>query len=348
MRALLPALALLLPPAAFSQEENTAVLTLVDEAGFNAMTVNLGTALGDSSDTSDLTGTINVRLNINPDTHQTSELTLVSADVSGSDITLAAGNALSNYSFTSEGIKLNGSTPNPPAAVTPATGEFDASQYLFTVDEGTLAGNIFILFVLDEDTSFDFSETPITGAGTGIGVVTLTPTTRTETRQNYDVVAIIPVSLMQSIDDIGGTGQSADTEFTGTVKAVGSTFVELLDYPTWAIAQGLPEDTPEKFDLSTGIPNYLLYSLGFDSTSAPDQLLRHTPAGVSLNIGPETIQDDLIIQWSEDFETWDRIPDANMVEGSSLIQKRSNPGSVIAGFGGATKRYYRVIKAPEA
>ena len=64
MRLLLTAFLLLSPLPAFSQEANTTVLTLVNEEAFNQLKIDLEVALGDSTATSTLTGTLNVRLNI--------------------------------------------------------------------------------------------------------------------------------------------------------------------------------------------------------------------------------------------------------------------------------------------
>lgn len=349
MRAILPALLLLPALPIFGQAENTTVLTLVKEDGFNEMDIDLNIdILGASDATSDLTGTINVTLDINPGTHRTDELTLDSSDVSASDFTLERPGFLTNYRFEAEGLKIAANTLNPPGQVDPDTGVFEASQYRLIANQGTLSGSAYTLATgtIAIDPPFDFSVFPIEGVGTGTGTITVTPTTRTDTRQNYDVVAVIPVALSQTLENIQDTGFGATVDLVGTIKAVGTTFIELLDYPAWATAQGLPDDTPADTNLSSEVSNYLFYSLGFDRDSAPSQLLNRNTSGFSLSLGPDRIWESVIIQWSTDGFSWEQVPEEFMIAGTSLIEKYSEPTAVVAGFGGATKRFYRVIPAP--
>jgi hypothetical protein len=350
MRPLLTALILLCPLAAFSQEANTAVLTLVDEGTFNKMKIDLEVIIGDSTATSTLTGTIDVRLNIDLATALTDELTILSADVSGTNITLAARSFLGRYSINSSGLKLDASTFDPPGEVAPATGEFDSSQYRFTVKEGTLAGTATIYIAPPPtDVNFDFSEEPFDGAGTGTGTVTLTPTQISDGKQFYDVIAIMPIAIEQTIEDIGGTGQSANTLITSTLKAVGTTFVELpYTYETWAAEQSLAIDSQNELSLSSNTPNFHLYALGFEATTTPpEQLIYYRPFGMIVSTGGEGLsRGELEIQWSADMETWTRVPDEEMVSGSSLINEGVDlENDIVAGFGtGTGARYYRIAR----
>ena len=349
MRTLLTALVLLCPFTAFSQEANTAVLTLVDEATFNKMKIDLKVLLGNSTATSTLTGTIDVRLNIDLATGKTDELTILSADVAGSNVTLAASGFLGRYTINSNGLKLDATTFDPPGEVTPATGEFDSSQHRFTINEGTLAGTATIyLAPPPTDVNYDFSEEPFEGAGTGTGTVILTPTQISDGKQFYEVTAIMPIAINQLIEDVGGTGQSADTTLTGTLKAVGTTFVELpYTYETWAAEQSLAIDSQNELSLSSNIPNFHLFALGFDGGNTPEQVITYSPIGMVVNTGGDgLVRGDLEIQWSDDMETWTRVPDEEMVGGSSLINEGTDLGTdIVAGFGtGTGARYYRIAR----
>jgi len=74
---------LMLP--AFGQTANQATLTLVTEDGFNEANIELNVDLiGSSNDTSELSGTIEVQLNILPGQNAVDELSILSADVNGS------------------------------------------------------------------------------------------------------------------------------------------------------------------------------------------------------------------------------------------------------------------------
>jgi len=351
MRLLLTALILFSPLPAFSQEANISVLTLVNEGNFNKMKIDLDVILGDSSAVSTLTGTIDIRLNIDLATAQTDELTILSADVAGSDVTLAARGFLGRYSIDASGLKLDATTLEPPGEVTPETGEFDSSQYLFTVNEGTLEGTATIYIAPPPtNVSFDFADEPFEGAGAGNGSVTLTPTEISDGRQFYDVTVTVPVSIAQTIEDIGGTGQSADTTLTGTLKAVGTTFVDLpYTYEIWAARQSLALDSQDELGLSNNIPNFHLYALGFDAVTTPQQVINHSPLGMIVSAGEGPARGDLEIQWSHDLESWTRVPDEEMVSGSSLISEGLDLESdIVAGFGtGTVTRFYRLARVVE-
>ena len=352
MRHLLTALILLCPFPAFSQEANTAVLTLVNEGTFNKMKIDIDVILGDSTATSTLTGTINAQLNIDLATGQTDELTLLSADVSGSNVTLAASGFLGRYSINSNGLKLDANTFEPPGEVTPETGEFDSSQYRFIVNEGTLAGTATIYLAPPAtNVDFNFADEPFEGAGSGTGNVILVPTEILGRRQFYEVTVIVPVSIAQTIEDIGGTGQNADTVLTGTLKAVGTTFVDLpYTYELWAADQNLAFNSQNELGLSSNIPNFHLYALGFETATIPEQIIHYTPLGMIVNTGIGSALGELEIQWSDDLENWTRIPDGEMVSGSSQITEGSDlEDGIVAGFGtGTGTRYYRIarVEAP--
>jgi len=349
MRVLLVALTILPTLPLFSQSENRATLTLVKEAGYNEMEIDLDIdLLGASNDTSFLSGTIEVTLNIHPENHQTDELTLDAAEVSASDFRLNKPGFFTNYNFEAKGLKMAADTVNPPGVVDPATGDFDASQYRLSITEGVLSGSAYTLATgsIEIDPPVDFSSLPIEGVGTGSGTVVVTPTTRTGNRQNYNVVLVIPVTLSQTLENIQDTGFSATTDLAGTIKAVGTTYVDLLDYPSWAEVQGLAENTQNESGLNPEISNYLLFSLGFDRDNTPNQLWERRTTGFSLKVGPGRIGNDLIIQWSADGLNWERVPQEAMISGSSLIEKYSTPPQTLVGFGNTQRRFYRVITAP--
>ena len=180
--------------------------------------------------------------------------------------------------------------------------------------------------------------------------MTLTPTESLGGKQFFEVVVILPVSIEQTLEDIGGTGQSADTLLTGKLKAVGTTFVEVpYPYAVWAAEQSLAVNSQNEPGLSPNMPNFHLYALGFNALTKPDQLISYSPAGMVINTGSGLARGNLEIQWSRDLDTWTRIPDEEMVNGSSLISEGLDLESdIVAGFGIDTGvRYYRIARVVE-
>jgi len=203
VRLIIASICGLLPLATLAQEANVSILTLVaDDPGFNEIGIDLAVAIGDSSASSTLTGTLEVEFNIDTVNHQTNELTIFGGDLAGTDVTLEGGTLFANYSVTSSDLRAFAETLLPPGTVNPENGEFDASQHGVVVDQGTLEGEVKTL--LDPENPipirYDYGDSPFEGRGSGTGTITLTPTTRTETVQHYDVTLIVPFLIVHNIN----------------------------------------------------------------------------------------------------------------------------------------------------
>lgn len=251
--------------------EGTATLNVVEEEGFNTIDLDLNPPLlSASSDSTNLTGTVQVRLEIDPENDQVSEITVLDADLEGTPIKLAAGNAGANYSFESEGLGATLMTPNPPGIVDPATGEFDASEHELTVNRGVMSGEIFILFVANETVDFDFASAPFGGPGTGTGTVELTPKSSTATTKTYDVAVVIDISIE---DIVAAGGFDIPISAGGKVKAVGTVTVPLEPtdpYTIWADVNGIAAAPFGGDENGDGTPNGLQWALGLNSDESPN------------------------------------------------------------------------------
>ena len=105
MRVFIQVLLFCIPLLLSAQTPNRATLSLVQERGFNEFDMDLDVQLiGGSDDTSRLTGSIQVEVNIIPGISSTDQLTILDANVRGTDVDLSSGNFLANYSFTSKGL----------------------------------------------------------------------------------------------------------------------------------------------------------------------------------------------------------------------------------------------------
>lgn len=273
-------LLVLVPSRSFSQTANQATLTLLDEDGVNEVAIELDVEeIGDSDDTSNLTGTLEVEVNISPSTSSTDEFSIISANVSGSDIELSAVrtiffNPVAEYDITGTGLGFTAETTNPPAMVDPATGEFDAADHSITVNEGVLDGSANTVLTDEIEVTFNFADQPFTGTGIGTGTITVTPGRREGIRQYYDLVVELPLSINQNID-IEDAPVTASGSVSGTIKAAGETFLEFPTYEIWASGAGVAPDSQDNSDLSFETPNYFLFALGHDEASVPELSLIH-------------------------------------------------------------------------
>lgn len=335
-------LACLTPVLAFGQVSKQLTLTLVEEAGFNKVKIDLDVSgIGASDDTSDLSGTMTVKVNIFPGLTTTDELTVLSADIEGSDVELSAGNFLASYEFVGEDLGFSAFTTAPPGIVDFANGEFDASQHEVTVNQGTLSGSASTILTGTEAVDYDFNEDNFTGQGAGTGTVTITPG-RIEGQKFYFSIAVeLPTNIEQTIE-VEGAPVDADVKIEGTLKATGETFIEIPDYATWAAGTGVEAASGNEFDITPSTPNFILFTLGFDRETAPQQIFDFSSAGATLKVNEILAAGAIEIQWSDDLTTWDRVPESAMQSGSSLISFGDSLSEAITVSNVAAKRYLRI------
>ena len=96
--------------------QTVTTLNLVNKTGFNEIEITLDAGgFGSDSDTTILSGSIDVQLNVNLATGQTSELTVITGDVTGSGAAFAGSGPSGSFILTSSttlGAALG--TPSPP------------------------------------------------------------------------------------------------------------------------------------------------------------------------------------------------------------------------------------------
>ena len=283
MQKLSPTLAALAVAALPAFAGNTTTtLALVDEAGFNEIEITFSPppVLPEGMATTELTGALEVCLQIDPTTDEVSEMTILNGTVAGSSINLQEGNPNNpfeaSYDLSIMNLGASLSTPNPPGVVDPATGEFDGAQHEFTVNQGTLEGSVYFPFVGTQaiDPPLDFSTMPVGGIGEGTtGTVMVTPTGTTATTKTYDVTVLIPISVMQPFEAPGPVGPiTIDIAAEGTIKLAGPATVDLAapdPFQDWAQNEGIPTATFEGDENGDGTPNGLQWALGLAAADPP-------------------------------------------------------------------------------
>ncbi|NIP92870.1 MAG: hypothetical protein GWO24_05165, partial [Akkermansiaceae bacterium] len=180
------------------------------------------------------------------------------------------------------------STLIPPGAVDPVSGDFDAAEHGFTINEGTLSGEVAVLFNPREDVQFDFATEPVEGMGSGTGNLNLVERARDSDSVSYNVTVLLPVAVMEVV-----TAGGLDVEVTaeGTIKAAGVTTVPLGPedpFGSWAEDNDIPGAPFEGDENNDGVPNGLVWALGLDAGTPPFPFLlqpaRETGEIVSFSI----------------------------------------------------------------
>lgn len=249
-----------------------AQLTTVNENNFNQITLEFEPpVLPNGEDTTTLSGTIEVLLEIDPATDQVSEMTIVDGEIEGSPVEISESAFLiGSYDLESSILGASLVTLDPPGLVDPDSGEFDSSQHSFTVTSGTLGGNISApLLGLDENLSFDFAELPVGGTGLGAGSVTLTPTGATPASKSYEVIVLLPIAVDQTFE---AEGFEIPIRVNGTAKLVGPATIEIESedpFVAWTEQNGIAGATQLEDANGDGVPNGLQWALGLDASDSP-------------------------------------------------------------------------------
>lgn len=331
-----------------AQNPNEATLTFVTQPGKNEIDIDLDVSLiGSSSDTSTVTGTMQVLVNISPITGLTDELTILSADAATSDVNLSGRRFLvGSYNLDAENITFDINTPEAPGEVDPTTGEFDASQHQVTTTGGTVGGSANTLATGDLTVpDIPLDDPPFTGTVNETGTLTVTPGRVEGRRYYYDLTLRLPVGFSETVS-IPDLPITIDVAFAlgGELEATGETFLEFPDYQDWAEVSGLAPNSEDNTDIHGSAPNYFFYALGFTAQNAPTDLFSFGSEGAVLQTGSIVALDDLEIQWSDDLITWTRVPANAMVSGESQFGFRDSLANAPTVDMTAGKKYLRLAR----
>ena len=265
-----------------AQVRITTSLSLSEEPATNVLNVTLSAFGIEDEESSDLSGAVEATLEVNPRTDEVSRLTINSADLTATDMSFSL--AIGQISVAE--VSLNGieATIDTSQAgwVDSTTGQFDAGEHEVTLHEGVITGSSVV-----GEVNENFSESPVSGAGSGTGEVALSRIGIQGNTVTYNVVVILPVEFSNPLQE------GVDVRVNSTVKFEGEIEVPLDPFAAWAELQGIPNAPFSGDHDGDGVPNGLLWALGYDVDArptlfAPDPLIpgqvdivvEHGPAGI--------------------------------------------------------------------
>ena len=265
-----------------AQVRITTSLSLSEEPAANVLNVTLSAFGIEDEESSDLSGAVEATLEINPGADQVSRLTINSANLTATDMSfsLAIGE-ISVAEVSLNGIEATIAT-SQVGWVDPATGQFDAGEHEVTLSEGVISGTSVV-----GEVNENFSESPVSGTGSGTGEVALSRMAIKGNTITYSVVVVLPVEFSNPLQE------GVDVRVDSTVQFEGVIEVPLDPFAAWAELQGIP-DAPFGGDHDgDGVPNGLLWALGYDADARPtlfaadplipgqvDIIVEHGPAGI--------------------------------------------------------------------
>jgi hypothetical protein len=226
------------------------------------LTVNASSSIFRDSDTKALSGSISGFFDFGETGGfpRTADLTVTSANITpnGSfQLRLGFPRPFPGSDITASNLVADLSTPSPPATMT-RTGvsgtvyQFDASQFLLTVDQGTI-----VVSGTTNETS-DLAQEPVTGASPPGTFGTLTLTTLGTTGRYTRVGAALdfPIRITDTAESENG-GESVELELVANVRANSTFYVALA---------GVPGDFDEDGDVDRA--DLGLWRAGFGTSSA--------------------------------------------------------------------------------
>ncbi|MGJ8726437.1 MAG: hypothetical protein ACSHYB_17955 [Roseibacillus sp.] len=337
-------LALLLVTSFASAELVDITLTLTPvTASENKLALTLQVPiLGNDSDTSDVSGTIAARIDIDPGSGTISTLELLSGDIDGTAVSFSQSSIFGNYNISTSAIGGTVDTPAPPAPV--SSSQSAAELHEFTINAGTLTGSVTPLFSATTNIAEDFSLSPVTGPGTAGDFVNLSSTANagasSPTLAVYDLDFDYPIDITQEVD----VGVTVTFLASGTMRATGQVSIPVIPpnpFLTWATSNGDASASFEGNDFSPLLPNGLLWALGYNAGETPRHLEPIASNSSSFNVTPPvggTIT-DIAVQLSFDLSdpnAWNTI--STIPAGTTTAQ---------GPFGGGTGTAFLRLSAEE-
>ena len=208
-------------------------LNLVDEPNVNKLAISLAIPEFETgNDTTDLSGTVEATLQIDPVDGVVSQLTFTGGAISGTPITLAGNSTLlinpGSYSFNSNVLSGRVNTIAPPGSVdnVPGAGDFSAARHELAINGGVLSGLLSSTFV-NENVNQDFAANPVYAKGSGIGNVASNYRADFSNEQNsvYDIVVFLGVG---STTEVQAGAATVTFGASGTIKLAGQVSVPYL------------------------------------------------------------------------------------------------------------------------
>ena len=272
----------MLPGAVVAETVNLDLNLLPPAAGTNRITIGVE-ALGFSdSETSDISGVLNVDLNASFDSSEIASATGLTVIENQSSVAATDANFQLNLGIFGtlevNTLGLGGTvrTPSPPGPVSGTT--FNASDHQIVLNQGTITNSL-------TSDDIDLSISPVIGTTVATGILAVSTPTITAHVATYDVTATLPVNFTDDfVVDIGFPVTVTVSASGGSVVGAGSFtriiapegdynydgVVDAADYTVWRDNLGSTSALAADGSLNSLIDNadYFVWRNNFGATDA--------------------------------------------------------------------------------
>ena len=340
-------LPLLLSTSIASAELVDVTLNLIPASSAqNTLSLSLSVMGISSSDTSQASGSINARLDIDPSTGAISSFELLSGEVTTTAVEFEARGFFNIllYSINTTDLGATVNTPAPPAPV--SNGETAAELHELIINSGSLSGTS----LAGDIPSQDFADNNVTGSGTVGDVVTITSALSigsSATSQIFDLGLSFPVSITQEVE---AEGLSATITADGLVRAIGQ--VSFTRAPTnpfllWATDNGIANAPFEGNDFDGQLDNGLFWALGYNRGEDPRLLTPTTSGAFTLSLPRRGTASEVSLMTTTNLSNpnWVLVDTSQLSVTSNPLPPATN-GIITITPDGTGPRFYRLEAEP--
>lgn len=296
-----------------------------------------------ATDSSQISGHLDVRINFNPSDAAITSLELLSGELSFSAFRLKAGSGAQGYDLRAS--TLGGTVRTSRSPINVENGLAPASSQDVIINSGTLTGTV----QGNEFQGFDFSETQLDSSselGESIEIsATLNNALSTSEIKTYDFDFLYPFNFSDPLP-LGG-GETADVIAEGKIRASGRKAFDLDATPAsvfedWAMRNGNVSATFDGFDFNKQIPNGLFWALGYNAGDEPSLLEPDGDGGFLLALPVSGTASEIVITSTETLgQNWFPVSNFNL-SGSNNPIALGSTGLVRVQSTSSAKRFYRI------
>lgn len=348
---------LLLSTALLPAELVEVVLTLSPaNATDNTIELQITAPLASAPDDSEVSGTVNARIEIEPATGAISSLELLSGTISGTPVSFSASSLAASYDVSTSTLGGTVETLGGPAPVT--AGQSPAELHAFTINSGTLTGSARILFTTTPISQNFAAPNNVTGTGVPGSFVELGASANTglstETTAVYDLAFLYPLAITQTVE--AAAGVDITLVAGGTLRATGQVSLTLPvtdPFQLWATSNGRAEADFAAFDFNSELPNGLLWALGFQGEDSPAILAPTAEGSFAIELPAGGTAAEVVVLTSTDFSSgifandWTPLPSVQL-QGSLNPIPAASTGTLAITPDGNGPRSYRLLANPPA
>lgn len=335
-------LILAVAPSLANAYPGTGTLNLTTGASDNKLQITISASGLSDTQTTTVSGFINVSVDSNPQTGATTVFTIDGGNVAMSNMTFKMPRFFPLVTIKTADMKGSAFTAMPPGIVT-ATADgstFDAAQHHVLINQGTITGD-----ALGTPINANFTAAPVEGPGSGTGTLTVAPGTSTSTHRDCTVTMLLPLDFTDT-QDLDGTAVTVQVQ--GTIKATGIIPIPLNSWVDWTIDNDLTDAGFTNPTAPSNAPLGLAWAMGYEpdtpATMVTPVMVPGTTPAARLVLPASGSRAPLTLEQADSLTTdsWQKVPAAEVNGGQNPVPTGTSGTVTVQWINPAPKRFLRI------